>query len=388
MAGIAALHALVADHLAEDAEPDEVVVGIETDRGPWVQALLAAGYTRLRDQPAAGGPLPGTPRHLRARRAIPGMRTCWPSWCAWTGRITARSPGTPTIAEHVKVLARAHQSMIWSRQRQTNTLRSMLREYYPAALAAFGTTWPAGTRSRCSRWPRPRDRAARLTEHQVAAALRRAGRQRNITDPRERIVAGAARTSSWPPAPAWSTPTPPAAQALVAVITELARQITVLQSEVEAGFGRHPDAEIYLSQPGLGRILGARVLAEFGDDPHRYADAEGPQELLRHRPDHPSLRQVPGRAGPLRPQPAPGRRPLPAGLRRPEQPHPAPAPTTTPTAPAATPTTKPYAPWPTASSASSTAASATTPPTTKPSPGQHTQTRPPPQLDHLRPWDV
>jgi transposase len=36
---------------------------------------------------------------------------------------------------------------------------------------------------------------------------------------------------------------------------------------------RHPDAEIYRSQPGLGQILAARVLAEFGDDPSRYADA-------------------------------------------------------------------------------------------------------------------
>jgi hypothetical protein len=43
--GISTLHALVADHLSEDDEPDDVVVGIETDRGPWVQALLAAGYT-------------------------------------------------------------------------------------------------------------------------------------------------------------------------------------------------------------------------------------------------------------------------------------------------------------------------------------------------------
>jgi transposase len=43
--GLAALHALVADHLQKDAEADQVVVGIETDRGPWVQALIAAGYT-------------------------------------------------------------------------------------------------------------------------------------------------------------------------------------------------------------------------------------------------------------------------------------------------------------------------------------------------------
>ncbi len=52
-------------------------------------------------------------------------------------------------------------------------------------------------------------------------------------------------------------------------------QVEVLRVKVEAGFGRHPDAEIYLSQPGLGTILSARVHAEFRDDPHRYADAKG-----------------------------------------------------------------------------------------------------------------
>jgi transposase len=60
-------------------------------------------------------------------------------------------------------------------------------------------------------------------------------------------------------------------KALVAVITELVTQTEVLRGEVEAGFGRHPDAEVYLSQPGLGPVLGARVLAEFSDDPTRYA---------------------------------------------------------------------------------------------------------------------
>jgi hypothetical protein len=42
-------------------------------------------------------------------------------------------------------------------------------------------------------------------------------------------------------------------KALVAVIAELAAQITALQGEVEAGFGRHPDAEIYLSRDRLVR---------------------------------------------------------------------------------------------------------------------------------------
>jgi transposase len=62
--------------------------------------------------------------------------------------------------------------------------------------------------------------------------------------------------------------------ALVVVITALVGQTEVLRGQVEAGFGRHPDVEIYRSQPGLGEILGARVLAEFGDDPTRYSDAK------------------------------------------------------------------------------------------------------------------
>jgi transposase IS116/IS110/IS902 family protein len=47
-----------------------------------------------------------------------------------------------------------------------------------------------------------------------------------------------------------------------------------LEGQVEENFGRHPDAEIYRSQPGMGAVLGARVLGEFGDDPHRYADGK------------------------------------------------------------------------------------------------------------------
>jgi hypothetical protein len=51
----------------------------------------------------------------------------------------------------------------------------------------------------------------------------------------------------------------------------MAVQTEVLAGQVEQGFGQHPDAGIYRSQPGLGVILGARVLAEFADDPARYA---------------------------------------------------------------------------------------------------------------------
>ncbi|RYF59945.1 MAG: IS110 family transposase, partial [Comamonadaceae bacterium] len=45
VAGIARLHAMIGDQLGDDADEAEVAIGIETDRGPWVAALVAASYT-------------------------------------------------------------------------------------------------------------------------------------------------------------------------------------------------------------------------------------------------------------------------------------------------------------------------------------------------------
>ena len=74
---------------------------------------------------------------------------------------------------------------------------------------------------------------------------------------------------------------PAVQQAFAAIVAGEVRLIGALNAEIDAlgevvaeHFGRHPDADLYTSQPGLGVILGARVLAEFGDDPKRYADAK------------------------------------------------------------------------------------------------------------------
>ncbi len=65
-----------------------------------------------------------------------------------------------------------------------------------------------------------------------------------------------------------------AVQASAAILITLNDQIKRLEAQVEAHFLQHPDAEIYLSQPGIGPVNGARVLAEFGDAPGRYASAK------------------------------------------------------------------------------------------------------------------
>ena len=133
------LHELVAEHLDPAGEPDQVLVGIETERGPWVQALLAAGYVVYRDQPDAGGPLPGTAFDVGGEVRSPADAHLLAEIVRLDRAHHRPVAGDSEIAEHVKVAARAHQTMIWSRVRQVNALRSLLREYYPAALAAFGT---------------------------------------------------------------------------------------------------------------------------------------------------------------------------------------------------------------------------------------------------------
>jgi transposase len=134
-AGVAALHALIADHLDSEAEADQVLVGIETDRGPWVQALLAAGYLVYAINPLQASRY--RERHgVSGAKSDPGDAHVLAELVRLDREHHRPIAGDSAVAEHVKVVARAHQSMIWSRQRQSNTLRSMLREYYPGALAA------------------------------------------------------------------------------------------------------------------------------------------------------------------------------------------------------------------------------------------------------------
>lgn len=268
--GLAGLHAVIADHLGDHAEPAEVLVGIETDRGPWVQALVATGYTVFAVNPLQVA-------RYRERHGVSGAKSD-PGDAHLLAELVRLDrahhrpvAGDSETAEHIKVLTRSHQGMVWSRQRQTNTLRSMLREFYPAALLAFGEDL-AGRDALAVLAIAPSPEAGRaLSRAKLEATLRRAGRQRNHAVVAERIQA-ALRSEQLAARPGVVGAYAASVKALVAVITELVTQTAVLEAEVGASFGRHPDAEIYLSQPGLGKVLGARVLAEFGDDPHRYAD--------------------------------------------------------------------------------------------------------------------
>jgi transposase len=272
MAGMMRLHAMIGQALGDAVEDDavEVKIGIETDRGPWVQALVAAGYMVYPVNPLQAA-------RFRERLALSGAKSDAADAHMLADMVRTDShqlrpiAGDSVEAEAVKVVTRMHKTLIWERTRATQRLRHALREYFPAALEAFEDLDAADTLELLAKAPDP-TAAARLSINQISAALKRA-RRRDIPAKAAAIQAWLRGEQLGQPAvvtAAYAT----TVRALVAVLGTLNEQIKTLHGQVEAHFGRHPDAEIILSQPGLGVILGARVLAEFGDDHDRYACAK------------------------------------------------------------------------------------------------------------------
>ena len=248
----------------------QVLVGIETDRGPWVAALVAAGYRVF-------GVNPMQVARYRERHSTSGAKSD-------AGDAHALADMVRTDAHQLRPVAGDTDV---GRGDQGGGPGASVDDLGPdparAAVAVVrcgsffpprwrpSRTWPRPTHSSClPRHPnRSRRPCCRVTGSPVrssrpgAVMLRpRPSTFRRCWGPRQlgqpAVLAGAYAVT---------------VRSTVAVITVLNSEITTLQGQVEAHFGRHPDVEIYRSQPGLGQILGARVLGEFGDDPHRYHDA-------------------------------------------------------------------------------------------------------------------
>jgi transposase len=236
-----------------------------------VTALVAAGYVVFAVNPMS------TSRY-RDRHSTSGAKSDPGDAKVLADMVrTDRHNHRPVAADSetvqvVKVLARAHQTMVWSRKRQTNLLRSTLREFYPAALVAFDDLASGDALEVLRMAPTP-ELGQTLSLSKIAAALRRGGRQRRIED-RAAEIQSALRAEQLAAPATVSSAMGASVSASVAVIATMVVQIATLAEELEAGFEQHPDAKVVRSLPGLGTILGARVLGEFGDEPNRYCSAK------------------------------------------------------------------------------------------------------------------
>ena len=231
-AGMARLHAMIGEQLGEDAETAEVRVGIETDRGLWVTALAAAGYTvfgvnslqvaRYRERHGVSGAKSDA---VDAHTMADMVRTDAHQLRA----VAADSPA----AQAVMVVARAHKTLIWERTRQVQRLRYQLRDYFPAALEAYPDLDAPDALELLARATDPAS-AARLTTAQVAAALKRA-RRRDIAG-KTAAIRAALRSPQLAQPPQVTAACAAVVRSLTAVVTAISEQVKVLEGQVQAHF--------------------------------------------------------------------------------------------------------------------------------------------------------
>jgi transposase len=273
-AGFAALLTLLAE--AGDNAADPIPVGIETDHGLWVAALRETGRTIYPINPLAAS-------RYRTRYAVSGAKSDATDALLLANIVRTDPdahrplPADTEAAQAIRVLSRAQQDAVWTRQQVGNQVRDLLKEFYPAAIVAFadlegGLTRP-DARTILAAAPTPAQ-AAKLTPARLRRLLTKAGRKRYLDRDIARLHEVFTDTYLHQP-PAVENAMGIHLSALLGQFEAACTAADTLAEAAIAHFERHPDAETITSFPGLGMLTGARVLAEIGDDRSRFAQARG-----------------------------------------------------------------------------------------------------------------
>jgi len=281
MAGLSRLREVITD-AAE--EPSQVVIGIESDHGLLVEALVGSGYRVYPINPVTSA---------RAREGESPSRSKSDQGDAHVLANLVRTKrqdlrpmaGDSQEAQAIRVRARSHLRAIRLQQRVRNQLRSALAKFFPGALPLLGDE-PTELRDALavlSLAANP-EQGRRLSQSKVRASLARYGRQRNL-DLKAAQIQAQLRT----PQLELSSPKVTSAYSdevgyLVRTLIQVRSEVGQLEEQMAVDFREHPDAEILLSQPGLGIVLGARVLGESGDDPTRYVNAKARKNYFGNAP--------------------------------------------------------------------------------------------------------
>lgn len=251
--------------------PTDTPVAIETDKNLLVVALAGAGFTVYPINPRAVARY--RERHTQAGgKSDPGDAAVLAN-VVRTDRHMHRP--LPVISEQglaIKALARQHQEAIWAMNQTISRLRSVLLEFYPQAIKAFPHLKHHAATTILAAASTP-GAGQKLTRRRVEALLHRCGR-RNDTRLVDQILADlktpALRQTDRVEAALGVT-----VEGLVAIVAAMRASVEQLEAELSREFETHPLAPVLRSAPGLGPVLAARVLAEVGDDPDRFATANG-----------------------------------------------------------------------------------------------------------------
>ncbi len=267
LAGLTRLQEVITD-AAE--EPSQVVVAIEASHGLLVNALVASGYRVYDINP------------LTAARARQGESPAGSKSDAGDAHLLANLVRTKR-QDHIR--ARSHVRAIRHQQRLRNQLRSSLAKFFPGALPLLGDE-PEELRDALAVLTLAANpvQARRLSLNKLRASLARHGRQRNLDAKAAQI-----QEQLRQPQPELSSAKVLSAHSdevryLVRSLVQVRSEVALLEEQLAQDFEEHPDAKIILSLPGLGVVLGARVLGESGDDPTCYANAKARKNYAGNAP--------------------------------------------------------------------------------------------------------
>jgi transposase len=258
-------------------DPEQLACIVETTHGLLITFLLEAGIPVY----------PVNPKMANHLRKVAGAKTdrIDAHLLAKMGRfdldeLRRLAPDSPKVAE-LKTLTRDQDALVQMQTRLVNQLTACLKEYYPAALRLFGKLQQHSTLVFLQTYPTPQAACAASLE-EMTATLRKGKYPR----PEQ------AAPTIWQEV---HRPQLQASQITVRtksrLMLSLARQLLVVieeiahyEKEIQKLFLTHPDRQIWSSLPGAGKRLAPRLLAEWGDDRSRYADANSVQTLAGTAP--------------------------------------------------------------------------------------------------------
>jgi transposase len=281
LAGLTRLQEVIT---AQDQEPTQVVVAIEASHGLLVNALVASDYRVYAINPL-------TSARARQGESPSGSKSDAGDAHLLANLVRTRRQdlrplaGDSKLAQAIRVRARSHVRAIRHQQRLRNQLRSALADFFPGALPLLGDE-PEDLRDALAVLTLAANpvQARRLSLNKIRASLERQGRQRYLdtkaAEIQEQLRQPQLELSSPKVLSAYSDEV----RALVRILVQVRAEIALLEAQLAQDFEEHPDAKIIVSLPGLGGVLGARVLGESGDDPTCYPNAKARKNYAGNSP--------------------------------------------------------------------------------------------------------
>ena len=259
------------------SRPEELACIIETDHGLLIAFLLSAGIpvypvnskTINGLRKVAGAKTDRIDAHLLAKAGYFNL-----------AELHRLEPDSDTVQE-LKTLTRDQDALVQMQTRLVNQLTACLKEYYPAALHLFAKLQQHSTLVFLQVYPTPQQASSASLE-EITATLRK-GRHTNPRQAASEIFEELHRPHLSASAVTVRTKSRlmlSLAKQLLVVIED----ITNYEKEIQALFLTQKDHEIWSSLPRAGKRLAPRLLAEWGEDRSRYADAQSVQELTGTAP--------------------------------------------------------------------------------------------------------